>query len=336
MTQLNQKELELLCPICGNSGYEVLFSARDADRLKAEPFEVVRCTDCELVSTRPFLSDEAQGIWYRAKYHGWWKGIKWHPLHVITGFLQGNRFRFVNRHMQEGSRLMDIGCGDGTFIKYMESRGFEVWGVENPGLFPRSGEGDTDMDMKGLDVGTGPGGEVVQFDIVTVWHALEHVEDPLSVLRRAHDALKTSGRLIISVPNFKSLQSVLCRGKWFHLDLPRHRWHFCPETMAGILQKSGFTITHIAHFSLEYSPFGWMQSLMNLCCCSHNFLYNLLKRRESPFYARSSLKKLYDMFCAIVLGSVFAPVSFVLSVLESSIHRGGAITVVGKKTEVSG
>ncbi len=331
MSQINQKNRELLCPLCNNLEHEVLFAARDADRLRTEPFEVVRCTTCKLVATRPFLNDEALSIWYRPRYHGWWKGKKWHPFSVIIKIFQKKRFQCINQHITDGIRLIDIGCGDGTFIEYSESRGFEVSGIENADLFPQAGEHLIDVDLKRETGDSELGRKGVRADIVTLWHALEHMSDPLLILRQAHRALKPSGLLIISSPNFESIQSALCSGKWFHLDLPRHRWHFCPGTITGLLQKSGFSVISLSHFSLEYNPFGWIQSLLNLCHCSHNFAYNLLKRTEKPFHERNASKKLYDLFGMIIFGTAFLPVSFVFAILESSFHRGGTFTITARK-----
>jgi len=144
---MNQKSRKLLCPLCNNSEHEVLFAARDADRLRAEPFEVVRCTKCNLVATRPFLNDEALSIWYRPRYHGWWKEKKWHPFSFIIKIFQKNRLKYITQNMTDAIRLIDIGCGDGTFIEYMESRGFEVSGIENPELFPQAAEQFLGVDL---------------------------------------------------------------------------------------------------------------------------------------------------------------------------------------------
>jgi 2-polyprenyl-3-methyl-5-hydroxy-6-metoxy-1,4-benzoquinol methylase len=332
---MDQKNEKLLCPLCNNSEHEVLFAARDADRLRAKPFEVVRCTTCKLVATRPFLNDEALSIWYRPRYHGWWKGKKWHPFSFITKIFQKNRLKYISQHMTDAIRLIDIGCGDGTFIEYMESCGFEVYGIENPELFPQSAEQFLDVDLNRQTGDSELSRKGFRADIVTLWHALEHVSDPLSLLRQAHRALKPSGLLIISSPNFESIQSTLCSGKWFHLDLPRHRWHFSPGTMTGLLQKSGFSVISLSHFSLEYNPFGWMQSLLNLCHCSHNFAYNLLKRAEKPFHERKASKRLYDLFGTIIFGTAFVPLSFVFAILESSFHRGGTFTITARKKSES-
>lgn len=336
MPQAHTNNQELVCPLCHNREYNVLFTTLDADRLQSHPFEIVRCITCNLVTTRPFIDDETLSEWYRLKYHGWWQGKRKYAFSIITNLFQKNRSRWVKRYFSEGSRLIDIGYGDGTFINYMSNLGFETYGIENPDFFPQTKVNASAGDMA-IEIGEAkPEKKKLETDIITFWHVLEHVTDPLSTLQNAHDILNTEGILIISSPNFNSFQSALFRDKWFHLDTPRHRWHFSPSTITKLLEKSGFSIIHLSHFSLEYNPFGWFQSLLNMCHCSHNFAYNLFKRGELPSHKRNFRRKLFDVFCTVLLSSVFIPASCVFSLLESFFHQGGTVTIAAKKVNNPG
>ncbi|UCD89263.1 MAG: class I SAM-dependent methyltransferase [Desulfobacterales bacterium] len=331
MPQTHRKHKKQRCPYCRNSEYDVLFKTLDADRLQSHAFEIVRCLTCDLVTTRPFFDDETLSAWYRDKYHGWWQGKSRYVFSIITDLFQKNRFRWINRYAAKGARLFDIGYGDGTFINYMSDLGFETYGIENPIFFPQTEITNAAGD-KTFELGDEkPKNNALKADIITFWHVLEHVIDPLSTLQLAHNMLNPAGLLIISSPNFNSFQSALFRDKWFHLDAPRHRWHFSPSTITKLLEKSGFSIIHLSHFSFEYNPFAWFQSLLNLCHCSHNFAYNLLKRGDLPPYKGIFTRKLYDIFCTVLLSSVFIPAACVLSLLESFFQQGGTFTIAAKK-----
>jgi SAM-dependent methyltransferase len=79
------------------------------------------------------------------------------------------------------------------------------------------------------------------FDLITMWHALEHVHEPLVVLREAHRLLAERGKLLVAVPNIDSLPFRWFGPAWFGLDLPRHLTHFTPETLRRMLEHAGFT-----------------------------------------------------------------------------------------------
>jgi len=292
-------------------------------------FELVRCKACKLVSTRPFLNEEALNPWYRPRYHGWWQDKKGHLFSILSRLFQLNRSKWIIKYVPKGT-LLDIGCGDGTFLTFMLERGWDVFGIENLYKYTQvtpTGAIETKIvphDIEKWNQSFAP------LDVITLWHVLEHVEDPVKTLHQAYNALKPSGLLVLSVPNFKSLQASLCQDCWFHLDVPRHRWHFTPETITRILHRSGFFQIHLSHFSLEYNPFGWWQSLLNLSRCTHNFAYNLLKRGEMPAY-KNMFQGAYDIICSTVLGISLVPIALTLAIVEALIRHGGTITVVARK-----
>jgi 2-polyprenyl-3-methyl-5-hydroxy-6-metoxy-1,4-benzoquinol methylase len=270
------------------------------------------------------LSDQELEPWYRARYHGWWQAANNHLFNQASKLFSSMRRRWISRFIDSGI-ILDVGCGDGSFADYMKSKGWEVFGVENlekfnPGKNFRVIRHDT---PKWQDL-------LPEVDIITLWHVLEHIDNPLQMLHQAHGVLKPSGYLIISVPNINSLQSVLCRDKWFHLDVPRHRWHFTPETLSLMLGHCGFTIIDLSHISWEYSPFGWWQSLLNVCGGTYNFIYNIFKRRELPVY-ENFMSQIFDIVKSIFCGIMFIPVVVVLSFIEILISRGGSITVTARK-----
>jgi len=336
MFQIHKQNVKFVCYLCHHTENKVLFTDRDADRIRSEPFNIVRCLSCNMVSTQPFLNDNELRPWYRSKYHGWWQAKNWHPFSLITNLFQQRRLQWVRRYAGHQARLIDFGCGDGTFIKYMAKHGFSVSGVENPDLLQQAGiQNNIIKKIIPETSDQALNHNYSKADILTFWQVLEHVADPLIVLRRANQLLKPEGMLILSVPNFKSIQSSLCRGKWFHLDIPRHRWHFDVETITALLKKSGFKVVYFSHFSSEYNPFGWLQSLLNLFLCSHNFAYNLFKRKELPLYKYGSMQKLCNILGMILFTAIFVPMVPFLSMAESALKRGGVITIAARKISES-
>ena len=136
-------------------------------------------------------------------------------------------------------RLLDFGCGAGSFLKTMADRGWQVTGLD-----AASGAVDQVRSKYGLPalVGTLPHPDLRpgSFDVVTMWHSLEHVHHPLALLRAAYDLLVPGGKVVVATPNIEGLPFRLFGHSWFGLDLPRHHTHFTPETLSLMLQTAGF------------------------------------------------------------------------------------------------
>jgi SAM-dependent methyltransferase len=102
-----------------------------------------------------------------------------------------------------------------------------------------------------------------RFDLIIMFQVLEHIADPVALLRECAQRLEPGGNLIINVPNFASWQSRFAGPKWLHLDVPRHLVHFTPETLAATLERAGLKLSHIRFSSLEHDPYGWVESTIS-------------------------------------------------------------------------
>jgi hypothetical protein len=131
------------------------------------------------------------------------------------------------------------------------------------------------------------------------------------------------------VPNFNSLQAHFGRERWFHLDPPRHLWHFSPRSLSFILDKSGFIIKSQKFLSLSYDLFGWWQTMLNRCGLPFNYLYYFLKREEAYKKVNNFTGLMAILF--IVVSILFMPIFLLLTLLEFSLGRGGTITIVVRR-----
>jgi 2-polyprenyl-3-methyl-5-hydroxy-6-metoxy-1,4-benzoquinol methylase len=143
-----------------------------------------------------------------------------------------------------GGRLLDFGCGGGTFLAQMHRRAWQVTGVDISSSAVRRIR--SELGLNAL-VGTLPHPQLrsASFDVITMWHSLEHVHAPRLVLREAYRLLVPGGKLILSVPNIDSLPFRWFGSAWFGLDLPRHLTHFAPATLQAMLEKVGFRVAPI-------------------------------------------------------------------------------------------
>lgn len=114
-------------------------------------------------------------------------------------------------------------------------------------------------------------------DAVTLWHVLEHLEDPGAAIDRVHGWLTPGGALVVAVPNLDSWQARVGGPSWFHLDAARHRTHFTPAGLGRPLARHGFDVVAIEHRLLEHNPFGLWQSALNRVGGRPSWLFGVLK-----------------------------------------------------------
>jgi len=136
----------------------------------------------------------------------------------------------------------------------------------------------------------------------------------------------------VATPNITSLQSSLGKHLWFHLDIPYHLYHFSEEGLSTLVEKYNFHILKVRRFDLEYCPFGWLQTLLNLSGIRKNLFYNFLKNLNSREMLISNTSK-WDLLLTITLLPLFFPISLVLSLYESFLlKKGGTIEIYATKT----
>lgn len=311
------------CPVCSLQEKEFHSGGYDYLSASGRQFSLVRCKGCGLVYLDSGQEREREGSLYQHNYYRKMSGMS----KVLETLFLSERRRIVEKFKKAPGVLLDLGCGTGEFAATMRNGGWEALGVEPSCAAGGKSAGADKIYRRDLIDLRFPSGS---FSVVTLWQVLEHLPEPALYLTEINRLLEKDGVLVISVPNINSLQAGFSGNKWFHLDLPRHRWHFTPETVSELLGRSGFRVKEIKHFSLEYNPFGWWQSLFNLLGCEINFAYKHLKRGAVQ-KERSAAGRAYTVLCTALLALPLLPAAFILSFLESALRRGGVITVAAGK-----
>ena len=119
-----------------------------------------------------------------------------------------------------------------------------------------------------------------KFDLITMWHVLEHVNKPEKYIEKIHSLLNRKGKMIIEVPNFNSWTRKLTNEYWLGMDLKYHLTFFTPESISKLLKKHQFKITDVHTFSLEYSVFLSVQSLVSKITKTDQFFFNWLQTKN--------------------------------------------------------
>lgn len=261
---------------------------------------------------------------YGEEYYGT-ENKKFGPLTEAFVFLfRIARLRAVYLTGVRRGAILDLGCGRGLFLRIMERVGFVAWGTELDESSARAAR------QRGVQVRTGPLAgcdfDAGQFDVITAWQVFEHFRDPDAVLRECHRILRPGGALIMSMPNIESWQARWAGASWFHLDMPRHLFHYSPDTIKAMLAAQGFRLERISHCSLEQNPFGLLQSALHRLGGSHLGLYRLLRgpadRRERARARRLPLLAAYL--------AAFVPAA-AISTFWSLLRSGATFTVLARR-----
>ena len=147
------------------------------------------------------------------------------------------KFKNLKPIVKPGGKLLDIGCGSGDFLSFMEKNFFDVFGVENNNTALKICAKKKLKVYNSLEALSDK-----SFDVITLWHVLEHLPKPEEVIANIHDLLASNGVLVLAVPNFSSHDRLHYQHNWAALDVPRHRWHFTPEGLEQMLSKAGFKL----------------------------------------------------------------------------------------------
>jgi SAM-dependent methyltransferase len=228
---------ETACNLCGARDYQVV-GTRDRD---GRPLQTTICRRCGLVWTNPRPSDEAIDEYYRREYR---KDYKKSPLpsrrKVLRGILGAlDRRRRLEQVLHAGQRVLDVGSGAGEFVYVLRAAGFDARGLE-----PDESFAGFARDVLTVPVETGhvasasmPAGSL---DAITMFHALEHVANPVGVLARLTDWLQPPGVFVIEVPNVEG-----------RTQAPAHRFHyahlfsFSPGTLEGVAARAGLSAVSV-------------------------------------------------------------------------------------------
>jgi SAM-dependent methyltransferase len=228
------------------------------------------------------------------------------------------RLRFVSS-VTSPRRLLDFGCGDGGFIAAAATAGWYAVGVEVQPEYARS-RGLTVVER--IEDTTGP------FDVITLWHSLEHVQSPRDVLMALSERLPPGGFLLVAVPNGDSVQAQVFGSGWFHLDVPRHLFHFTPPALSRLLAHCGLKIVRRWDLELELDLFGWIQSALNRIIQTPNVLFDVLTRRRRRH-------RPLEIGASLVLGAAASIAAAPVVPLAAALSRGAVMIFAAKKQEVT-
>jgi 2-polyprenyl-3-methyl-5-hydroxy-6-metoxy-1,4-benzoquinol methylase len=227
------------CPVCSSIAVHKALTATD-HLVSGKAFDIWQCEQCTLRFTQNVPDAISIGSYYRSdnyiSHSETNKGIINRLYHFVRALTLADKHRLILSVTQlKGGTLLDIGAGTGAFINHMQSRGWQTTGLEPDEGARKNAKALYKIDL--LPSGAFLGFPPASFDVVTMWHVLEHVHHLHEYIEQLKNIIKPGGKILIAVPNYECYDASFYKNFWAAYDVPRHLYHFSPEAMFHLLDK---------------------------------------------------------------------------------------------------
>lgn len=230
------------CPVCQNSTFEKHLEVQDYT-VSQKKFQIVNCKSCHFKFTNPRPDQNEIGAYYKAESYishtNTSKGIIAKIYHTVRKYTLRSKVTLIHNLNPQKGKLLDVGCGTGMFLKVARNDGWEVSGIEPDTEARKIAEKINKSDIKSEILPSYP---QEKFNIITMWHVLEHVHRLNETVDWLKDRLTNDGSLVIAVPNHQSKDAEIYGREWAAYDVPRHLYHFSENSINRIFEKKGFKL----------------------------------------------------------------------------------------------
>jgi 2-polyprenyl-3-methyl-5-hydroxy-6-metoxy-1,4-benzoquinol methylase len=290
------------CPLCNSEDVLVIYK-NISQTVEADIF---RCGECEHlfslvrkdIKTEELYSDEIYKVVENRKS-------------IFDRIIQREYKKVLHQldklKVNKGA-LLDFGCGKGKFGSLAREDGWSVKAVETA-----HDRADYARTIYGLDVNSDfySGGSIfkIQFDVLTLFHVLEHLPQPGILLNQlVLDNVSENGIIVVEVPNLKSWQARIAKEKWIHLDVPRHIHHFSPERLKKLLLDINLKPVKSTTYSFHLGVLGMVDSLLKKTGYKKNIIYELKNKRSKSL---------------LFLITILVPLAYFMERLSALFGKGG-------------
>ena len=235
------------CPICSSNNIQEELSAKDYT-VSQNIFSIWHCNNCTVRFTQDVPAQDAIGAYYASEnyisHSDTKKGIINSLYHLVRKRTLGGKRRLVINEtgMVKGS-ILDIGCGTGAFLQTMQAADWSITGLE-PDVVARAKAAEL-YNIQPQEPGRLFELPAASFSAITMWHVLEHVHELHAYIKQIANLLAANGKAFIAVPNYTSKDADIYKAYWAAYDVPRHLYHFSPQSMEKLLSIHGLKLTAV-------------------------------------------------------------------------------------------
>jgi SAM-dependent methyltransferase len=241
------------CPLCHGDRFRHFKTCRD-HTVSGETFDIVECSGCGFRFTNPRPGPDEIGRYYESDdytpHQESGQGL------IDTLYRWARRYTLRSKHRLITSlvnnppgRLLDFGCGTGEFLDLCQSKGWHVHGLD-----PDTSAQKIANQKYGLSVA--PPEQIAampsdHFDVITLWHVLEHVPHLTATVEELKRTLSPTGTLVVALPNCTSLDADIYSKHWAGYDVPRHLYHFRPDDVHRLFNAFYMKVDDIRPMRLD-------------------------------------------------------------------------------------
>ncbi len=240
--KLVNMEKIISCALCGNESFTNYLEPQDYF-LTQEAFTIVKCKNCGLLFVNPRPAATEISKYYNSEsyisHSTKQKGILDRVYSFIRRKNHVRKYTIISNYKKAGS-ILDIGCATGEFLNFFKNKGWQTTGLEPNEKARQFASQAYNLDV--LDENDIQKLPDKKFDVVTMWHVLEHVHDINERIFQLDRILKDDGIAVIAVPNSKCYDASFYGKYWAGYDVPRHIFHFTTETLAKLFEKRNFKL----------------------------------------------------------------------------------------------
>jgi 2-polyprenyl-3-methyl-5-hydroxy-6-metoxy-1,4-benzoquinol methylase len=235
------------CPGCGQKNIYKVLVAKDYT-VSHEQFEIWECGNCSLRFTQNVPEQEVIGFYYQSSEYISHSDTTEGIINKLYHFVR-RRTLISKRHLVKKVTgiskgvILDVGSGTGAFLQMMVNAGWEGVGLEPDATARQKAKDLYDLSLR--DASSFFDLPDSTFDVITLWHVLEHVHDLQGDIKQLRRLLKPGGKCLIAVPNYKCFDQELYKEYWAAYDVPRHLYHFSPEAMKQLLKLHGLVLEQV-------------------------------------------------------------------------------------------
>ncbi|WP_197901691.1 class I SAM-dependent methyltransferase [Rhodocytophaga rosea] len=223
------------CPVCNSENYYMDIICKDYV-ISQEEFQIVKCQSCNFRFTNPRPGQQEIGKYYQStdyiSHQDDNEGVINKLYYIVKQKNLNSKLQLINDLYNKGS-VLDIGCGTGSFLEICKKDGWITVGIEPDEKARKKAVQKTQGEVK-ENIYELP---FQKFDIITMWHVLEHVHLLNETIEKIKQLLNENGKLIIAVPNRDSYDAKRFGTYWAAYDVPRHLYHFTQETLMQLMKK---------------------------------------------------------------------------------------------------
>ncbi|WP_405294474.1 class I SAM-dependent methyltransferase [Algibacter sp. Ld11] len=212
--------------------------------VSGEEFELIENSEYGFLETTPQPTSDKLPEYYQSENYISHTDSKRNAFekvyHLVRSISLKKKLKLINSFSSETKQLLDVGCGTGDFLQTAQQNGWLVSGIE-PNKEAR-GIANSKTNKSVFNTEQLQKFELKQFDVITLWHVLEHLPSLEDHIKTFKGLLKDNGTLLIAVPNYKSFDAKHYKEFWAAFDVPRHLWHFNQDSISKLVSKQSMGV----------------------------------------------------------------------------------------------